>query len=75
MLSHEFGEPQSLVERDIRHALDVAFKRKGIEMFEKISHMHFSECKPSPREYLIVLADAIRFNRGKPFLKGFEKKI
>ena len=56
-LSNFFNEKPLLFERAVRHAVEVSYKLKGIERFEKSLHIRFSQEKPSVGELICVLAE------------------
>ena len=56
-IADDNGVKQEIVDRAMRHAIDVSFKRNGINEFERVMHIRFSICKPSPRELLCLLAE------------------
>ena len=48
-----------LVDRAMRHAIEVSVKKNGIIEFEKRSHVCFSSLRPTPREFLSLLAETV----------------
>lgn len=64
-ISEKYNETEENVDRSIRHAIEVAYKRNGFVEFEKATKIHFSYCKPAPRELLAMLTELVRFNRDK----------
>ena len=56
-ISQEFSVNKNLIDRAMRHAIEVSIKRNGIADFEKFSSFDFSSEKPTPRELLTVLAE------------------
>ena len=56
-IGNDCGVRQDIVDRALRHAIDVSYKRNGIYDFERIMHHRFSMVKPSPRELLCFLAE------------------
>ncbi len=48
-----------IVERALRHAIDVCSKRKGLESFAKFAKVEFYSSKPSPRELLCILVERV----------------
>ena len=61
-LSQEYNVEKELIDRAMRHAIEVSVKRDGIEDFEKYSHFEFSSSKPTPREVLCVMAERLRMD-------------
>ena len=61
-LSEEFGDKVNLLDRALRHAVDVSFKREGISYFEKVTQIMFSENKPSAKEIICVLAEMLKLD-------------
>ncbi len=56
-ISQEFSVNKNLIDRAMRHAIEVSIKRNGISDFEKFSSFDFSSDKPTPRELLTILAE------------------
>lgn len=58
-LASEFEISQDLIDRAMRHAIDVSYKRGGIVDFEKRMKIDFSNDKPTPRELLCTMAEKV----------------
>ena len=56
-IANERGVKKDLVDRAMRHAIDVSVKRNGLCDFEKCMNVSFSGIKPTPRELLCMLAE------------------
>ena len=56
-IASDNGVKQDLVDRAMRHAIDVSFRRNGISDFEKTCNINLSITKPSSKELLCVLAE------------------
>ena len=56
-ISQEFHVNKGMIDRAIRHAIEVSIKRNGIADFEKFSSFGFSSDKPTPLELLSILAE------------------
>ena len=54
-----FGEKQTLLDRALRHAIEVSYKRDGIEAFEKATNISFFDDKPSVKDVVYVLAEKL----------------
>ena len=54
-----FEISQDLIDRAMRHAIDVSYKRGGIVDFEKRMKIDFSNDKPTPRELLCTMAEKV----------------
>ncbi len=59
-LANEFKISQDLIDRAMRHAIDVSYKRGGIIDFEKRMKIDFSSDKPTPRELLCTMAEKVK---------------
>lgn len=70
-LGEDFSKREELVDRSMRHAIDVCFKKKGISEFERETKIYFSDDKPATREVLSLLTEIIKFDCEK--LKRDEK--
>ena len=53
----KYDEKPSLIQRAVRHAIEVSAKRDGLSDFEKFTKTEFYSSKPSPRELLCVLVE------------------
>ncbi len=58
-IAKEFNISQDLVDRAMRHAIDVSVKRKGITDFERRLKIDFSSPHPTPKELLCTIAEKI----------------
>ncbi|MBE7073921.1 MAG: hypothetical protein E7379_02385 [Clostridiales bacterium] len=58
-LADDYDLKLDLVDRAMRHCLDVSFKRNGIVDFEKNCCVRFSCVKPRPKEVLCLLAEKV----------------
>ena len=56
-LSEEFNEKITLIERSLRHAIDVSLRRGGIDDFERLMKYEFCKSKPTPRELLCIIVE------------------
>lgn len=61
-LSEEYGDKVSLLDRSLRHAVDVSYKRNGIKDFERVTRVDFSENKPSAKEIICVLVEILKLD-------------
>jgi len=66
-LADRFGEKVSLFDRALRHAVEVSYRRDGIQQFEKKLKIDFSERKPSAKEIICVLAEKIKMDAYEKF--------
>ena len=58
-LANSFDFDMDLVDKAMRNAIDVSYKRGGICDFEKSFHIDFSSQKPTPRELICILSEKI----------------
>ena len=75
-ISEEFKVNKNLIDRAMRHAIDVSIKRNGIADFERFSSFDFSSDKPTPRELLAILAEKAvidKYSFTNQFYKECEK--
>lgn len=56
-IAKDSGVRHDIVDRALRHAIEVSYRRNGIYDFERVVHHRFSIQKPSPRELLCLLAE------------------
>ena len=56
-IAQENGIKKDLVDRAMRHAIEVSIKRNGISDFERVMSVSFKTDKPTPRELLCILAE------------------
>lgn len=56
-IADEFDVSEDVVDRSMRHCIDVSFKRNGIVDFEKVFCIRFTSVKPRLKELLCVLAE------------------
>ncbi len=52
-----FDVKADIVDRSLRHAIDVSIKHNGIKDFQKFVKVEFYNDRPSPRELLCVLVE------------------
>lgn len=64
-IAEEFNVENNLIDRSMRHAMRMSFKRGGIENMEKYLRLKFSSAIPSPREVLCVLAEVAKKEKRK----------
>ncbi len=50
VLANKLGEDEDLIDRAIRHAIDLSYFNDGITYFEIHTQRHFNVDKPSPRQ-------------------------
>ena len=62
-ISQKYNESEEIVDRAVRHAIEVGYRRRGVEQFERATKFRFTYCKPSPRELLSMIAEHIRFSK------------
>lgn len=67
-LAEEFGEKPSLLDRALRHAIEVSFKRNGIHDLERMISVYFTEKKPSPKEIICILAEKLNLDLYQEFM-------
>lgn len=72
-ISQEFGVNKNLIDRAMRHAIEVSVKRNGIADFERFASFDFSSDKPTPRELLTILAEKTEIDKNK-FINQFYKE-
>lgn len=58
-LAEDFGFDIDLVDRAMRNAIDVSYKRGGICDFERTYNIDFSSPKPTPKELICILSEKI----------------
>ncbi len=58
-IANETQEKEDLVDRGVRHAIEVSYRKDGIKNFEDFTHTRFNMDKPSPRELMCSLAEII----------------
>ena len=61
-LADYFNIKLEVVERAMRHCIDVSFKRNGLKDFEKACNVKFSCVKPRPKELLCLLAEKVELD-------------
>lgn len=74
-IASDNGVRHDIVDRALRHAIDVSYKRNGIYDFERIMHHRFSIAKPSPRELLCFLAEKAASESRKTLSKYYNIAI
>ncbi len=57
IVGSQYNETSSIIERALRHAIEVSIKREGIKEFEKFMKIEFYNDKPTPRELLCILVE------------------
>lgn len=62
-LANIFNFDMDLVDRAMRNAIEVSFKRGGIEDFERTFKIDFTSSKPSPRELICILSEKIMLDK------------
>ena len=62
-LAEDFGFDIDLVDRAMRNAIDVSYKRGGICDFEKTYNIDFSSPKPTPKELICILSEKIMLDQ------------
>ncbi len=50
LLAQKLGEDEDIIDRAVRHAIDLSYCNMGITYFEEHTRSHFNVEKPSPRE-------------------------
>ena len=71
-IAEDNGVKHDLVDRAMRHAIDVSFKRNGLYDFEKTYNIKFYMKKPSPKELLCILAE-VAVTEANKILRNKEK--
>ncbi len=66
-LSSRCRVTEDLIDRAMRHAIDVSIKRNGVKEFERRLSVNFSCGKPSPREIICTIAERVELDTGKDF--------
>lgn len=61
-LAQEYHMASNLIDRAMRHALLVSFKKDGVEEFEEKTGYTFPSCRPTPREAVCLLAELVRMD-------------
>lgn len=61
-LAGEYRIATNLIDRSMRHALLVSFRKEGIEDFEKRTGYAFASPRPTPREVVCLLAELVRMD-------------
>lgn len=61
-LGDRYNMAKNLIDRAMRHALLVSFKKSGIEDFESRTGYTFTSTRPTPREMVCMLAELIRMD-------------
>lgn len=61
-IGEEYQISTNLIDRAIRHALLVSFKKEGIEDFESRTGYCFSSARPTPREAICLLAELVNMD-------------
>lgn len=61
-ISEEYQIAINLIDRAMRHALIVSFKKEGIEDFEKRTGYAFASVRPTPRETICLLAELVNMD-------------
>ena len=56
-LAERYNQNATLIQRALRHAIEVSSKRNGIKDFERLMDIEFFDDKPSPRELICVLVE------------------
>ena len=66
-LSSYCRETEDLVDRAMRHAIDVSVKRNGVKEFERRLCLNFSCGRPSPKEIICTIAERVELDTGQDF--------
>lgn len=61
-ISQEYNIAINLIDRAMRHALLVSFKKEGVEDFENRTGYTFASSRPTPREAVCLLAELVRMD-------------
>lgn len=61
-ISEEYQIAINLIDRAMRHALLVSFKKAGIEDFENRTGYNFASARPTPRETVCLLAELVKMD-------------
>lgn len=72
-IAKEFNIEESLVDRSMRHAMKMSFKRGGVETLEKHINFKFPSAIPTPREILCVLSDIVKKELRKSLMETTKK--
>lgn len=64
-----YHEKPSLLDRSLRHAIDVSYKRSGIADFERSMKIGFAGNKPTVRELICVLVEQLTIELNQAFSK------
>ncbi len=73
-VAKEFNVDKSLIDRSMRHAIEVSVKRDGIRDFERFASFEFDRDKPTPKDLISLLAEKAKLDKGK-YLKKFYDEI
>ena len=68
-IADDYDVKQDVVDRAMRHCVEVSFKRNGFIDFEKVFCMRFTSVKPRPKELLCVLAERAHIEVQKEMVK------
>lgn len=60
-----FHEKPSLFDRALRHAVEVSYKKNGIEDFERATKFEFPIPKPTARDVICMLAEKVAIDLSK----------
>lgn len=61
-LARDFNEKPALIDRALRHALEVAYKRDGFIEFERFTKFNFICEKPTAKELICFLAEKLNLD-------------
>ena len=61
-IADENGTSVSRVERNMRTAISTVWREGNSEKLDEYLRCPFRECKPSPREFIAIVADRLRRN-------------
>lgn len=61
-LSEEYNIAINLIDRAMRHALLVSFKKEGVDDFEYRTGYAFASSHPTPREAVCLLAELVKMD-------------
>lgn len=74
-LGNEYNVKPVLIDRALRHAIEVCEKRDGLRDFERIAKYEFDDDKISPRKLLCILAEKVNIESYKMLNKKEEYSI
>ena len=59
LLAQKLGEDEEIIDRAVRHAIDLSYCNMGITYFEEHTHRPFNVAKPSPRELFTGVSELL----------------